>query len=237
MNIYIVFGVAFVGLFLGVMAVLLLSRRGIYKLFVDKENAKHNTRCMTLSSSRGLRGDRCGKIAVLLLAKFIVAAVTWYCVSMSPLVHSKTMAHTSSNKMAFWEHHLTTVIIGLYSIECFFGMVIGTYSRCCCKALPKWVQSTLHFFLSILRIGFVVAIVLYIREPFLVYNNIFVLLLYLVLAMTHGGLLVGISNQSQLVSGAQNKDLCPIISQATWFSIQLGCVAGAALSFVPLTVT
>jgi len=235
MNIYIVFGIAFVGIFLGLLATLLLSRRGIYKLFVDKENTKHNARCMTMTSSHGLRGDRCGKIAVLLLAKFLVAAVTWYCLTMSPLVHSKTIAHESANKMAFWEHNLTAVIIGLYPIECFLGMVIGTFSRCCCKPLPTWVQSYLHFLLSFLRLGFVAAIVLFIREPFLVYHNIFVLSLYLTLAMTHGGLLVGMSNQSQSVSGIQNKDLCPIISQSAWLSIQLGSLAGAAVSYVPLT--
>lgn len=235
MNIYIVFGIAFLAIFFGVMATLLLSRRGIYKLFVDKENVNHNARCMTLTSSRGLRSDRCGKITVLLLAKSLVAAVTWYCLTMSPLVHSKTMAHKSANKMAFWEHNLTTVIIGLYHIECFFGMVIGTVSRCCCKSLPIWLQNYLHFLLSFLRLGFATAIVLYIREPFLVYHNIFVLSLYLLLAMTHGGLLVGMSDRSQSIFGMQSKDLCPIVSQATWFSIQLGSIIGAAASYIPLT--
>lgn len=229
------FGLAFLGIFLGFLAALLVSRRGVYKLFVDKENTRHNSRCKTLSSSSTLRHDRCGKIVVLLLAEFLVCAVTWYCLSMMPLVHAKTMAHTSSNKVPFWEHNFTTAIIGLYQIECFFGMVIGTFSRCCCKVLPKMCQTTFHFLLSFIRLGFVAAVVLYIREPYFVYHNIFILSLFLVLAVTHGGLLVGMATQSQSDSGMQNKDLCPIISQFTWLAIQLGSVTGVAASFVPLT--
>ncbi|KAK3753484.1 hypothetical protein QZH41_009882, partial [Actinostola sp. cb2023] len=42
MNVYIVFSVAFLGLFVGFLSVILLSRRGIYNLFVDKENTRNN---------------------------------------------------------------------------------------------------------------------------------------------------------------------------------------------------
>jgi hypothetical protein len=233
-NLYIVFPVAFLGIVLGFISAIKLSRTGIYGLFADMENTCDNPKYDTISSSpTTVRIQRCKRIAVLLLAECFVAAVTWYSISMAQIVHAKTTTHDSSNKSPFWKMYLTTVLLGFCQFGDIIGSILGSLSRYCCKSLPKKFASGLHLLGAVLRLGCVVAIVHFIRNPYFVHNNIFMIGLYFVLAITNGALLVSMATQSLLLCELQKKDLCPVISQVTWLSIHLGSLVGVGLSFVP----
>ncbi|XP_031564430.1 uncharacterized protein LOC116299850 [Actinia tenebrosa] len=234
-NLYIVFPVAFLGIFFGFISAIKLSRSGIYGLFADSENSFDNPRWVTISSSVTTVIKRCKRLAFLLLAEFIVAAVTWYCLSVAQIVHLKTLEHNSSNKSPFWEEHQTTVLIGIFQFGDVIGSLLGSLWRCCCKSLAKKFLSGLHLLLSLLRIGCVIAIAYFIRSPYLVHNNIFIMGLYFLLAITNGFLLVGMANQSSPLCELQIKDSCPIISQITWLAIQSGCLVGVGFSFLPFS--
>lgn len=231
-NLYLVFPGAFLGIFIGFISVIKLSRSGIYLLFADIENSFDNPRWVTISSTVStVLKQRCKRLAVLLLAEFLVAVVTWYCLSVAQIVHLETLKHNSSNKSPFWTVHQTTVLLGIFQFGDIIGSLLGSISRWCCKPLAKKFLSGLHLFLSLLRIGCVVAIVYFIRSPYLVHNNIFMMALYFILAVTNGSLMVGMATQRPLLCELQKKDLCPVISQISWLAIQLGCLVGVGFSF------
>lgn len=233
-NIYILSLVAFVGILVGLFAVIRLHRSGIYKLFASKDSMKVNPRNVGIYKDGKHIKKRLRRVKVYLLAEILVSAVSMYVLSLAKYAHETTNADRSASNADFWKFHLATVFVIVFKLGDCLGRFLGTISTCC-KAVSNSVKKASFFSLSFIRLGFVAVVVLFIRNPFFLDHNLFMMGLYFLLSITNGLLSVAMSIQCQSLCGFGGRDACAVILQITWLCTDLGNAIGAGLSFVPLT--
>ena len=233
-NIYILFLVVFIGIIVGLFAVIRLHRSGIYRLFASRDSLKVNPRNVGIYKDSKKVKKRLGRVKVYLLAEILVSAVSMYVLSLAKYAHETTYADLSASTVEFWKLHLATVFLIVFKLGDCLGRVLGTLSFCC-KAVSSSVKKASFFSLSFIRLGFVAAAVLFIRNPFLLNHNLFMMGLYFLLSLTNGLLTVAMSIHCQALCGVGGRDTGAVVLQVTWLCADLGNAIGAALSFVPLT--
>ena len=233
---YVLFGVVFLGIVVGLVSLIKLSKSGIYALFAGRDCIAHSPKNITLGSVPETAKRRYHTIKWYLVAEFALSLVTYFVLSLAPFIHEATMQSSHSSTLPFWKVYLATVLIALFRVGDIFGRILS--SLCCSGQQTVNNEVAMFVFLSasILRFGFVLAAVFFSRAPFLVYHNVFMMGFYFVLAFTNGFLSVAISSRCQSLIRVQRNDTCPIVSQLIWFSGLFGASVGIALSFVQPTI-
>lgn len=233
---YVLFGVVFLGIFTGLVSLIKLSKSGIYELFAGRDCIAHSPKNITLGSVPETAKRRYHTAKWYLFVEFTLSFTSYFVLSLAPYVHEATFDSTHSNTAPFWTVYLSTVVIALFRVGHFLGQVISGF---CCSGEQKVNSDVAMFFYlsaSILRLGFIIGAVIFTRSPFLVYNNVFMMGFYFMLAFTNSFLSVAMASSCQSLIRVQRKDTCPIISQLIWLSGVIGATVGIALSFVQLTV-
>ena len=224
----------FLGIILGLISLIKLSRSGIYELFAGRDCAAHSPKNITLGSVLETAKRRYHAIKWCLLAEFILSLVSYFVLSIAPFIHEASKSSRSSSA-EFWKVYLVTIFVGVFRLGDFLG---GLLSRICCseQRLNINVATFCYLSASVLRLGFVFATVLFTRTPFLVYHNLFTIGIYFILAFTNGSLSVAMASSCQSFIMGQRRDSCPIVSQFLWLSQVLGSTVGIALSFIQITI-
>ncbi|KAJ7379612.1 hypothetical protein OS493_014007 [Desmophyllum pertusum] len=233
---YVLFGVAFLGIIIGLFSLIKLSKSGIYELFAGRDCIAHSPKNITLGSVPETAKRRYHTIKWYLFVEFTLSLVSYFVLSLAPFIHQVTLENPHSSTAPFWKVYLATVFIALFRVGDFFG---GVLSGFCCSGRQRMNRDVAMFLYlsgSILRLGFVIAAVFFTRTPFLVYHNLFMMSFYFMLAFTNGFLSVAMASSCQSLIRVQRKDTCPIVSQFIWMSGLLGATVGIALSFVQLTI-
>ena len=235
MSLYVLFGAAFLGILLGLISLIKLSRSGIYELFAGRDCAAHSPKNITLGSVPETAKRRYHAIKWCLFAEFSLSLVSYFVLSLVPYVHEATFLSSSSRSVTFWKGYLATVLISVFRVGDFLG---GLLSHICCgeQRLDINVATFCYLSASILRLGFVFAAVLYTRAPFLLYHNLFMMALYSMLAFTNGSFSVAMALSCQSFMMGRRQDSCPIVSQFLWLSGVLGATIGVTLSFIQMTI-
>ena len=228
---YILFALVSILQLAGLVSLLKFSRSGIYELFAGKDCAAPSPKNITIGTVFGMARRRFRRIRCYVLLEFLAAAVSYYVLSQAPRVHAAAVTTESS---LFWGHYLGTVLVGLFILGNWLGEVTAL---CRCSHSPSRVcLPVVYIIASIIRLGFVPAsAVILARRPFPQHLTIFVMTLFFLLALSNGFLAVAMSSHCQSLCGARARDTCPVVSQLITLSVLLGSVAGAALSFLPLT--
>ena len=232
---YVLFGAVFLGIVLGLISLIKLSRSGIYELFAGKDCAAHSPKNITLGSVPETAKRRYHAIKWCLFAEFILSLVSYFVLSIAAFIHEATFQSSRSSSATFWKVYLVTIFVGVFRLGDFFG---GLLSRVCCseQRLNINVATFCYLSASVLRLGFVFVTVLFTRTPFLVYHNLFTIGIYFMLALTNGSLSVAMASSCQSFIMGRRKDSCPIVSQFLWLSQVLGSTVGIALSFIQITI-
>ena len=232
---YVLFGAVFLGISLGLFSLIRLSKSGIYELFAGRDCVAHSPKNITLGSVPETAKRRYHAIKWYLLAEFTLSLVSYFVLSLAPFIHDATYNGSRTSTSPFWTVYLATVFVAIFR----FGDSIGRlFSRFCCDKLQLDINVATFCYLtaSIFRLGFAFAAVFYIRTPFLVYYNFFMIGSYLMLAFTNGFFSVAITSSCQSLIMVQRKDSCPIVSQFLWISGILGANVGIALSFTQVII-
>ena len=229
------FGVVFVGISIGLVSLIRLCRSGIYELFAGRDCAAHSPKNITLGSVPETTIRRYHNIKWYLFSEFAFSLVSYYVFCLAPIAHKATLESPLSNSTPFWRVYLATVFVALFRCGDVIGRVLAAF---CCYGHKPQTKATKFFYLmvSVFRIGFVVAAVFYIYEPYFVYNNLFMMAMYFMLAFTSGFFSVSMASTCQSMIRVQPNDTCPIVSQLFSLSGQMGVTLGIALSFVQFTV-
>lgn len=233
---YVLFGLVFLGIVIGLVSLIKLSKTGIYELFAGRDCIAHSPKNITLGSAPETAKRRYHTIKWYLFVEFTLSLVSYFVLSLAPYIQEATFQNQNSSSAPFWKAYLATVFIALFRVGDIFGRVLSGF---CCSGQQRVNNDVAMFFYlsaSILRLGFVLAAVFFTRTPFLVYHNLFMLGFYFMLAFTNGFLSVAMTSGCQSLIRVQRKDTCPIVSQFIWFSGLLGATVGIALSFVQLTL-
>lgn len=235
-SIYILSIVAFVGILTGLFAVIRLHRSGIYKLFANKDSLKVNPRNIGIYKDSEKIKTSLRRVRVYLLAEILVSAVSMYVLSLASYAHETTTRKDTSvpNSSEFWKFHLATIFLVVFKLGDCLGRVLGTFSKCC-PTVSSSLKKNLFFFLAFLRLGFVVIAVMFVRDPFLLYYNLFTIIMYFILALTNGILSSAMMFQSLEFCGVSGNSTGAFVLQTAWFCIDLGNAVGAALTYIPLT--
>ena len=233
---YILFGVVFLGIVIGLVSLIKLSKSGIYALFAGRDCIAHSPKNITLGSVPETAKRRYLTIKWYLVVEFSLSLVSYFVLSLAPFIHEATLESSHSSTVPFWKVYLATVLIGLFRVGDIFGRTLP--SLCCSgrQTVNDDVAMFAYLSASILRLGFVLTAVLFTRTPFLVYHNVFMMGFYFVLAFTNGFLSVAMTSRCQSLIRVQRNDTCPIVSQYIWLSGLFGATVGIALSFVQLTI-
>lgn len=232
---YVLFGVVFLGIIIGLVSLIKLSKSGIYALFAGRDCIAHSPKNITLGSVPETAKRRYHTVKWYLVVEFLLSLVSYFVLSLAPFIHEATLQTSNSSTVPFWKVYLATVLIGLFRVGDIFGRII---SNLCCggqRTMNKDVAMFVYLSASILRLAFIPAVVFYTRSPFLVYHNVFMIGFYFMLAFTNGFLSVATTSRCQSLIRVQRNDTCPIVSQFIWFSGLFGATIGIALSFVQLT--
>ena len=232
---YVLFGAVFLGISLGLFSLIRLSKSGIYELFAGRDCVAHSPKNITLGSVPETAKRRYHALKWYLLAEFTLSLVSYFVLSLAPFIHDATYNGSRTSTSPFWTVYLATVFVAIFRFGDFIGRL---FSRFCCDKLQLDVNVATFCYLtaSILRLGFAFAAVFYIRTPFLVYYNLFMIGSYLMLAFTNGFFSVAITSSCQSFIMVQRKDSCPIVSQFLWISGILGANVGIALSFTQVII-
>ena len=232
---FVLFGAVFLGILLGLISLIKLSRSGIYELFAGRDCAAHSPKNITLGSVPETAKRRYHAIKWCMFAEFALSLVSYFVLSLAPFIHDATFQSSRASTAPFWKVYLATVLLGLFRVGDFLG---GLLSRFCCSELRVDINIGTFCYLSasVLRLCFVFAAVFFTRTPFLVYNNLFMMGIYFMLAFTNGSLSVAMASSCQSFIMVQRKDRCPIVSQFLWLSGLLGATVGISLSFIQLTI-
>lgn len=233
MSLYVLFGAAFLGILLGLISLIKLSRSGIYELFAGRDCAAHSPKNITLGSVPETAKRRYHAIKWCLFAEISLSLVSYFVLSLVPYVHEATFQ--SSSSVTFWKGYLATVLVSVFRVGDFLG---GLLSHLCCREQRSDINVATFGYLSacILRLGFVFAAVLFTRAPFLLYHNLFMMAFYFMLAFTNGSLSVAMTLGCQSFMMGRRQDSCPIVSQFLWLSGVLGATVGVTLSFIQITI-
>lgn len=232
---YVLFGVVFLGIIIGLVSLIKLSKSGIYALFAGRDCIAHSPKNITLGSVPETAKRRYHTVKWYLVVEFLLSLVSYFVLSLAPFIHEATLQTSNSSTVPFWKVYLATVLIGLFRVGDIFGRIM---SNLCCggqRTMNKDVAMFVYLSASILRLAFIPAVVFYTRSPFLVYHNVFMMGFYFMLAFTNGFLSVAMTSRCQSLIRVQRNDTCPIVSQFIWFSGLFGATIGIALSFVQLT--
>ena len=233
---YILFGVVFLGIVIGLGSLIKLSKTGIYELFAGRDCIAHSPKNITLGSVPETAKRRYHTIKWYLFVEFTLSLVSYFVLSLAPFIQEATFQNQNSSTALFWKTYLATVFIALFRVGDILGRVLSVL---CCSGQQRVNNDVAMFFYlsaSILRLGFVLAAVFFTRTPFLIYHNLFMLGFYFMLAFTNGFLSVAMTSNCQSLIRVQKNDTCPIVSQFIWFSGLFGATVGIALSFVQLTL-
>ena len=233
---YALFGVVFLGIITGLVSFLKLRKSGIYELFAARDCIAHSPKNITLGSVPETAKRRYHTVKWYLLVEFTLSFTSYFVLSLAPSIHEATFESTQSNTEPFWRVYLATVLIAFFRAGHFFGEVL---SRLCYNVqlkLDNDVKMLLYLSASILRLGFIICAVIFTRSPFLVYNNLFMIGFFFMLAFTNSFLSVTMASSCQSLIRVQRNDTCPIVSQLLWIAEVLGANVGIALSFVQLTI-
>ena len=228
------FGTVLTGIFLGLISIITLSRSGIYELFAGRDCVAHSPKNITLGSVPETTKRRYQAIKCCLFAEFGVSLVSYFVLALAPFIHEATFRNASSSTAPFWKSSLLTVLVGVFKAGDFLGLLISRV----CRFWPRQNTSVVMFcYLSaaFLRLGFVFAAVFFIRAPFLVSHNVFMIAFYFMLALTNGFLSVAMASSCQSFIMGQRKDNCPIVTQLVWLAKVLGATVGIALSFIQIS--
>jgi len=233
---YVLFGVVFLGIVIGFVSLIKLSKSGIYALFAGRDCIAHSPKNITLGSVPETAKRRYHTIKWYLVVEFSLSLVSYFVLSLAAFIHEATLQSSHSSTVPFWKVYLATVLIALFRVGDIFGRILS--SRCCSgqQTVNNDVAMFVYLSASILRLGFVLAAVFFTRTPFLVYHNVFMMGFYFVLAFTNGFLSVAMTSRCQSLIRVQRNDTCPIVSQFIWFAGLFGATVGIALSFVQLTI-
>ena len=232
---YVLFGVVFLGIIIGLVSLIKLSKSGIYALFAGRDCIAHSPKNITLGSVPETAKRRYHTIKWYLAVEFLLTLVTYFVLSLAPFIHEATFESSRSSTASFWKVYLATALIGLYKVGDIFGRIVSNF---CCSGQQTVHNDVLLFVYlsaSILRLAFIPAAVFFTRTPFLVYHNVFMMGFYFMLAFTNGFLSVAMTSRCQSLIRVQRNDTCPIVSQFIWFSGLFGATVGIALSFLQLT--
>lgn len=231
--VFVLFPLVFLVILIGLLSLVRFSRSGIYELFAGKDCAAHSPKNITIGTVPETAKRRFRQIKFYLFAQFLVAAVSYYVLSLAPHVHRATLEKTEANNTEFWRNYLGTVLVGLFKFGDWFGLTLGMI---CCyhKTNSKLCLPVVYFTFSVIRLGFVVTVVVFILQPFSFYHNLITMIFYFLLAISNGFLSVAMVSHCQSLCGVRRRDSCPIISQLTWLTIQMGSTIGMAFSLVPL---
>ena len=224
---------AFFGILLGIFAVARLHRSGIYKLFSSKYSLKMNPRNVGIYKDGEKFKIRLRSARVYLVAEVLVSAVSMYVLSLALYAHETTRNDSAANSEEFWNFHLATMFLVVFKLGDCLGMALGTVAKCC-GAFSKTFTKNLFFIFALLRLGFVAAAVLFVRDPFLLYHNLFTISMYFILALTNGFLSSAMTLQILELCRVGGSDTSAVVLEVTWLCIDFGNAVGAALSFVPL---
>ena len=232
---YVLFSAVFLGISLGLFSLIRLSKSGIYELFAGRDCVAHSPKNITLGSVPETAKRRYHAIKWYLLAEFTLSLVSYFVLSLAPFIHDATYNGSRTSTSPFWTVYLATVFVAIFRFGDFIGRL---FSRFCCDKLQLDINVATFCYLtaSIFRLGFAFAAVFYIRTPFLVYYNLFMIGSYLMLAFTNGFFSVAITSSCQSLIMVQRKDSCPIVSQFLWISGILGANVGIALSFTQVII-
>lgn len=233
---YVLFGVVFLGIVIGLVSIIKLSKTGIYELFAGRDCIAHSPKNITLGSVPETAKRRYHTTKWYLFVEFTLSLVSYFVLSLAPFIQEATFQNHNSNTAPFWNAYLATVLIALFRFGDISGRVLSGF---CCNGKQRLNNNVAMFFYlsaSILRLGFVLVAVFFTRTPFLVYHNLFMLTFYFMLAFTNGFLSVAMTSSCQSLIRVQRNDTCPIVSQLLWLSGLLGATVGIALSFVQLTL-
>ena len=232
---YVLFSTVFLGILLGLISLIKLSRSGIYELFAGRDCVAHSPKNITLGSVPETAKRRYHAIKWCLFTEFTLSLVSYFVLSLAPYIHDATFESSRASSAPFWKVYLATVFVSLFRVGDFLG---GMLFRFCCSGQRLDINLATFCYLSasVLRLGFVFAAVFFARTPFLVYQNWFMMGIYFMLAFTNGSLSVAMASSCQSFIMGQRKDSCPIVSQFLWLSGSLGAAIGIALSFIQLTI-
>ncbi|XP_020621856.1 uncharacterized protein LOC110059502 [Orbicella faveolata] len=232
----VLFGVVFLGIVIGFVSLIKLSKSGIYALFAGRDCIAHSPKNITLGSVPETAKRRYHTIKWYLVVEFSLSLVSYFVLSLAAFIHEATLQSSHSSTVPFWKVYLATVLIALFRVGDIFGRILS--SRCCSgqQTVNNDVAMFVYLSASILRLGFVLAAVFFTHTPFLVYHNVFMMGFYFVLAFTNGFLSVAMTSRCQSLIRVQRNDTCPIVSQFIWFAGLFGATVGIALSFVQLTI-
>ena len=229
------FGAVFLATLLGLISLIKLSRSGIYELFAGRDCAAHSPKNITLGSVPETAKRRYHAIRWFLFSEFTLSLVSYFVLSLAPFIHDATFQSSRSSTVQFWKVYLATVLVAVFRVGDFLGRML---SRFCCgeKKLDINLAKFCYLTASVLRMGFVVVVVFFTRTPFLVYHNLFMIVIYFMLAFTNGSLSVAMASSCQSFIMVQRRDSCPIVFQFLCLSGILGATIGIALSFIQLTM-
>ncbi|XP_068679476.1 uncharacterized protein [Montipora foliosa] len=229
------FGAVSMAILLGLIALITLSRSGIYELFAGRDCAAHSSKNITLGSVPQTTKRRYHAVKWCLFAAFTVSLESYYVLSLSPFTHEATIESSGSSIAPFWKNYLVTVLVGVFRLGNVLGGLLFRL-RCFDTRLNSSVATFCYLSAAILCVGFVIAVALFIRAPFLLFHNFFTIAIYFTLALSNSFLYVAMASSCQSFIMGQRKDTCPIVSQLVWLAEVLGATVGIALSFIPLTI-
>lgn len=233
---YASFSVVFLGIITGLVSFMKLRKSGIYQLFAARDCIAHSPKNITLGSVPETARRRYHTIKWYLFVEFTLSFTSYFVLSLTPSIHEATFENPRSNAEPFWKVYLATVLIAFFRVGHYLGEIL---SRHCCNGQPKLnndVAMFLYSSASILRLGFIVCAVIFIRSPFLVYNNLFIISFFFMLAFTNSFVSVAMASSCQSLIRVQRNDTCPIVSQLLRLAEVLGATFGIVLSFVQLTI-
>jgi hypothetical protein len=219
----IIFAIGAAGSLFGVAAINALARTDNYKALTETRCLICNEDFLTLGSDEHIAKQRWAVSTVRVCQGLIVftRGVWLFTLAISPYMPAQ--GH-------YWTHNLATLLIVSASFGDFAGRAVANRY--------EWVIQNVRMLTagSVFRILFAVYAVLYINLPEVAASGNFVALaMFFVMSFTHG-YIVCCSNvrSSTSCNFFPGEDSCPLVSQLSWMSSQIGLVAGIALSFVPV---